>query len=382
MSSESTSADDKRILGFDGVRALAVLLVFASHLWLGVPELMNYGWYKVFPRGGFLGVNVFFVLSGFLIAYRLWSIRAGSRRSGLRNYFAGRFMRIMPLAMLFLAAHVVYVALMGYPADYGLSEEITGIVSTIFQYANYAVLQNTSVLKDNVAIWSLSIEGQFYIVAPLVVIPIAIVARKTRWVGVVLVAVLVPLVLNAARVYDKKGWFDVYIRTDTRISSLVIGVLGAFVWLNFKNTLPRVLGLASLAAVAATAMIVAKGRADGPFIWKGGMALFDLACLVVILSLAFACCPLVRILELRPLKWLGEISYGLYLWQLPVVWLVNRHGLSLDWRFRLVFIPFVVVAMSAVTYKYFERPLMRSGFARKLRGQGASSRPVESTRTA
>lgn len=375
---EPAMKNDDRILGFDGIRALAVLLVFASHIWLGVPELMKYGWYKVFPRGGFLGVNVFFVLSGFLITYRLSTIRAGSRRTGLRSYFAGRFMRIMPLALLFLAAHVVYVALIGYPPDYGLSEEITGIVSTIFQYSNYAILGNTSVLKDNVAIWSLSIEGQFYIVAPLLVIPLAIAARKTRWAGLVLVAILVPLVLNAGRVFDERGWFDVYIRTDTRISSLVIGVLGAFIWLNFRNALPRVLGFLSLLAVVAAGIIVAKGRADGSFIWKGGMALFDFACLVVILSLAFACCPLVRILELRPLKWLGEISYGLYLWQLPVVWMFNRHGLSLDWRLRLILIPVIVVAMSAATYTYFERPLMRSAIARRLRGRGGNPRPVES----
>lgn len=374
--------NDDRILGFDGIRALAVLLVFASHIWLGVPELMKYGWYKVFPRGGFLGVNVFFVLSGFLITYRLSTIRAGSRRAGLRSYFAGRFMRIMPLALLFLAAHVVYVALIGYPPDYGLSEEITGIVSTIFQYSNYAILGNTSVLKDNVAIWSLSIEGQFYIVAPLLVIPLAIAARKTRWAGLVLVAILVPLVLNAGRVFDERGWFDVYIRTDTRISSLVIGVLGAFIWLNFRNALPRVLGFLSLLAVVAAGIIVAKGRADGSFIWKGGMALFDFACLVVILSLAFACCPLVRILELRPLKWLGEISYGLYLWQLPVVWMFNRHGLSLDWRLRLILIPVIVVAMSAATYTYFERPLMRSAIARRLRGRGGKPRPVDSASAA
>ncbi|MBU3704477.1 MAG: acyltransferase, partial [Ilumatobacteraceae bacterium] len=293
MSTEPAVKNDGRILGFDGVRALAVLLVFASHIWLGVPELMKYGWYKVFPRGGFLGVNVFFVLSGFLITYRLWAIRAGSRRAGLRSYFAGRFMRIMPLALLFLAAHVVYVALIGYPPDYGLSEEITGIVSTIFQYSNFAIRGNTSVLKDNVAIWSLSIEGQFYFVAPLLVIPLAIAARKTRWAGLVLVAILIPLVLNAGRVFDERGWFDVYIRTDTRISSLVIGVLGAFIWLNVRNALPRVLGVLSLLAVVAAGIIVAKGRADGSFIWKGGMALFDFACLVVILSLAFACCPLV-----------------------------------------------------------------------------------------
>jgi peptidoglycan/LPS O-acetylase OafA/YrhL len=373
VSVEPTVKNVDRILGFDGVRALAVLLVFASHVWIGVPELMKYGWYKVFPRGGFLGVNVFFVLSGFLITYRLSTIRAGSRRAGLRSYFAGRFMRIMPLALLFLASHVVYVALIGYPPDYGLSEETTGVVSTIFQYSNYAILRNTSVLKDNVAIWSLSIEGQFYILAPLLVIPLAIAARKTRWAGLVLLAMLVPLILNAGRVFDNKGWFDVYIRTDTRISSLVIGVLGAFIWLNFRKAFPRVLGILSLLAPVAAGIIVAKGRADGSFIWKGGMALFDFACLVVILSLAFACCPLVRILELRPLKWLGEISYGLYLWQLPVLWMVNRHGLSLDWRLRLILIP-VVVAMSAATCTCFERPLMRGAIAQRLRGAGGNPR--------
>lgn len=382
MNLESTAKTDERIRGFDGVRALAVLLVFASHVWLGVPELMKYGWYKVFPRGGFLGVNVFFVLSGFLITYRLWTIGAGSRGSGLRSYFAGRLVRIMPLALLFLVAHVVYVVLVGYPPDYGLSEEITGIVSTILQYSNYAILHNTSVLKDNVAIWSLSIEGQFYIVAPLLVLPLAVMVRKSRWAILLLVALLVPLIVNASKVYDKSGWFDVYIRTDTRISSLIVGVLGAVVWMSFRNKLPRILGFLSLVAVVVAGIIVAKGRADGPFIWKGGMALFDLACLVVILSLACACCPIVGILEFRLLKWLGEISYGLYLWQLPVVWMVNRHGLSLDWRLRLVLIPFVVVAMSAVTYRYFERPLMRSALARKLRGTGARQRAGTSAPTA
>ena len=131
---------DERIAGFDGVRALAVLLVFVSHIWLGVPELIRYGWYKVFTRGGFLGVNVFFVLSGFLIAFRLATMGTERPRRALRGYYASRFVRIMPLALLFLLAHLVYVAVWGFPAEYGKSEEFTGIISTILQYSNFAIL--------------------------------------------------------------------------------------------------------------------------------------------------------------------------------------------------------------------------------------------------
>lgn len=362
-----------RIAGFDGVRALAVLLVFVSHVWLGVPELIRYGWYKVFTRGGFLGVNVFFVLSGFLIAFRLASIDTERLRSGLRTYYASRLMRIMPLALLFLALHLLYVAAFGFPDVYGKTEEITGIVSTIFQYSNFAILQNPKVLSDNVAIWSLSIEGQFYAVAPLVVIPLAVAARTRRWVSGIFVLLLVPLVVHAARVYDAKGWFEAYIRTDTRISSLLFGVGGAFVWLGWKNRVPRMIAALSIVAVVVQGVIVARGSADGQFIWKGGVALFDGASLILILSLAYGCCPIVRLLELRPLRWLGKISYGLYLWQLPVVRMFNRHGLSLDWRLRLLLVPAIVVGLSALTWHFFEQPLMKSRFARRLRGAGTTS---------
>lgn len=358
----------ERIAGFDGLRALAVLLVFVSHIWLGVPELIRYGGYKVFTRGGFLGVNVFFVLSGFLIAFRLSLIDTGRLRTGLRGYYASRFMRIMPLALLFLGLHFLYVALWGFPKDFGRSEEITGIVSTIFQYSNFAILHAPNVLRDNVAVWSLSIEGQFYVCAPLLVIPLAVATRTRRWLVGLLVPILVVLVLHAAGVYESEGWFAVYLRTDTRISSLLIGVTGAVVWLSYRNRIPRLFAIASVAAVVVQGVIVARAAADGSFMWKGGMAIFDFASLVLVLALAYACCPLVRLLEIRPMRWLGKISYGLYLWQLPVIWIFNRHGQSLDWRLRLLLIPTIVVGMSALTWRYFEQPLLRSGFAKRLRG--------------
>lgn len=357
-----------RILGFDGIRALAVSLVFVSHLWLAVPELMSHSYYKVFTKGGFLGVNVFFVLSGFLITFRLASTTLSGVRGILRGYYASRFMRILPLALLFLVLHYGYVHVFEYPPEAGASEELTGIISTIFQYSNYAILDNPSVLRDNVAIWSLSIEGQFYATAPLLVIPIAIAARKSRWSVAALCAVFIALTVHAARVYDTSGWFDVYLRTDTRISSLLLGVFGAFVWLNFNNAVPRLLSVLSVLALVVQGLVVSKARADGSFIWNGGMALFDVASLVLVLSLAYRCCPIVRVLELKPLKWLGEISYGLYLWQLPVVWTVNRHAMTLDWRLRLLLVPLVIVSLSVLSLRYFERPLIKGAFARRLRG--------------
>ena len=177
-----------------------------------------------------------------------------------------------------------------------------------------------------------------------------------------------PLIIHAARVYDAKGWFEVYLRTDTRVSSLLFGVFGAFVWLGYRNRLPRILAVLSIVAVGVQILIVTRGRADGSFMWKGGMALFDLASLALVLSLAYACCPLVRILELSPLRWLGKISYGLYLWQLPVILMFKRHGLTLDWRLRLLLAPIIVVGLSALTWYFFERPLMKSRFAGRLRG--------------
>ena len=364
---DNAAPTGERIAGFDGLRAFAVLLVMASHVWLAVPELLGHSWYRVFPRGGFLGVNVFFVLSGFLITYRFLETRNARFTSSLRNFAAKRFMRIMPLTLLFLSLNLAYVLLWGVPDTYTMGNVWTGIISTIGQYANYAIYNDPRVLSDNVAIWSLSIEGQFYFFAPFFLF--LVVRGRRSLVPVVVTTVLfVVLVLNAARLYDASGWFAAYIRTESRFSSLVLGMLGALWFRPKPDRGRRILGPASLVAAACIIGIIGWARANGGFVWFGGMALFDLATLVVVLSAAAAVCPFSRLLDLRPIRWIGQISFGLYMWQLPVFRLIGRHGMGLSSTSRLVLAVGLTFALSTLSWSFFEKPLLRSRFSRWLAG--------------
>ena len=135
------------IAGLDGIRAIAVVVVFLSHLPIAITWLETQSWFNQFRIAGFLGVNMFFVLSGFLITYKLLSTRHANGRLALRHFYVSRTARIMPAVVVFLVVHFVYAVFFDFPPFGRISDEVIMVAATIFLFANYAVLSNTELLE-------------------------------------------------------------------------------------------------------------------------------------------------------------------------------------------------------------------------------------------
>jgi peptidoglycan/LPS O-acetylase OafA/YrhL len=356
----------------DGLRGVAVLVVVLYHFSPGILP------------GGFLGVDMFFVLSGFLITSLLVNEWEGMRRISLPAFWARRARRLLPALFLVLAvvgfyavfiAHAVEaqhvandgLAALSYVANWRF---IASGQAYIQQYTNQAA----SPLRH---MWSLAIEEQFYLFWPLLVAGIGLVAargsdragRRRRRLRRALFTVCVVLgaasLLRMVTLYHPGGDPNrVYYGTDTRAFVLLIGAaLGALSAGAPVVASPRVRRvLVSLGCVSAIALIVvmATVTTNSPWLYEGGYG--GLAVLIVVVLAAAAQTGgnlLARLLEWRPLVGLGLISYGVYLWHWPAtVWLTTHStGLSGPGLFTLRAATTLVASIAS--YVIVEQPIRR-----------------------
>jgi peptidoglycan/LPS O-acetylase OafA/YrhL len=295
----------------DGVRGLAILTVMLVHT--GLP----------FASGGFLSVDVFFVLSGFLITSVLVEESGKTGAIDLRNFYVRRALRLLPALAVLLFALTIFSLRMPVPAS--AVEVRREILFTAFYVTNWALafgaMPAMGLLGHG---WTLAIEEQFYFVWP-VVLMLLLRARLSRQ----RIAVLVAAAIAAGTLYRVVLWqigvpIDrLFFGFDTRCDSLLAGCLGALlVSLPGRDAASpgvRLVQPAAFAAVAVILAMVATLSHDHPFMYAGGFTLVAAAAAVVLMAVVDA--PgsvLARILASRPLVHAGHISYGLYLWHWPV----------------------------------------------------------------
>lgn len=363
MSNETT-----RFRGFDGFRAVAVTVVLLSHLPIAVTSLGRADWYSVFPDAGFLGVNMFFVLSGFLITHRLLATTRDNGALRWRRFWVSRSARIFPALGAFLVLHLTYAVIFDFPPDGDVGDEVLMIVSSLLQFANYAILADIDNLFDNGALWSLSVEGHFYVLAPFLV---WMVARRTMFVIqglIILVAVIGFLSWHRSQVFADLGSFSAYLRTDTRIESIVIGAAGGIAFMRTNLFASRLFARLTVPALAVMILIYSRATQQSDFIWNWGMTVFDVCALVVVVGLANGSSPLASALEWRPLAWLGGISYAVYIWQVPVLQIIYRHADSAPALVKGAGGIAVIVAVSMASQRFVEDPVRRSSVVSRLLG--------------
>ncbi len=382
-----------RIPALDGIRALAIVLVLVFH--------GGFSW----AGGGFFGVDVFFVLSGFLITGLLVSEYRQNAGIGLKRFWGHRIRRLGPALLVMLAGIAIYGWLVAAPDT--LDSLRSNAIATLLYVNNwhqisggqgyFAALNTPQPLLHT---WSLSIEEQFYVIWPLVVLGVLHWFRSLRALLVVTVAGAVASAVDMAVVYGNgAGQSRAYYGTDTRAQALLIGAALAIV---LAHPLPRrrrrpvttttlvrsldlgrparvglvVLGGLGLAGILVLATTV---NSTSTWIYRGGFTLVALAAAAVIACVALLPrSPWGRVLSLRPVRYVGAISYGLYLYHWPIFVVLDnaRTGLT-GWALFGLRVA-VSVAVAVISFHFLEMPVRR-GVLRGWRGWFAAPLAVGAT---
>ena len=354
--------------GLDGIRAVAVAAVVLFHGRVaGVP-------------GGFLGVDLFFVLSGFLITSLLLEEHARTGGIDLVRFWLGRARRLLPAALLVIAVSLVAVALLS-SADL---PSLRGDALASALYVNnwhqllaersyFAAFGRPSLLQH---FWSLAVEEQFYLLWPLLLLVALRWLRPARAALLALAGALASGLLMALLHDPADDPTRVYYGTDTRATPLLIGVALAFAWPAMRPGVREVrggarldldaIGLAGLALVLWG--VLDWGERD-PFVYPGGLALAAVGAALLIASAAHPSSRVGRALGWAPLVWIGARSYGIYLWHWPVM-AMTRPRLDVDLSLWLL-VPLQVVAtlaLAALSYRFVEMPIRRGALQTRLRG--------------
>lgn len=298
----------------DGLRGIAVITVMCYHLEFLVPSL------HTVVKGGFLGVDMFFVLSGFLITSILVKEHDQNGKISLKNFYIRRTLRLMPAFWVFLIT-LFFLGKYILPAN----EAAVIYDNNNFVYAAVYLMNwhhaAGGVLTGNLNhTWSLAIEEQFYIIWSLVLVKAFAEARSRKQIAAGTAFFIILLITQRAIRAALGASIDVlYYSTDTRIDALLIGCLASMLYC-WKLIPSRIFSSDAFARVSYMAVIVAFAIFIGFFhedlsLYYGSLSMFSAAVAVMILWLITHKNTVVhKFLEFKPLRWLGLISYGLYLW--------------------------------------------------------------------
>ena len=223
---ETTSREIRRlgpVPALDGLRGVAVLLVMVSHSPVVVPNEIAGIVLSDYVQGGFLGVDLFFVLSGFLITALL--LREQSNHGGVRfrSFYGRRALRLLPALYVLLVVHALYARAAGL----SWPNEVMTIKWALVYASNWQIVYHFFTIASGLGhLWSLAIEEQFYLVWPAVLILFLGIRRNGRMVTVVLVGAIALIAVHRYLIWSGGGnLLTLYIRTDTRADSLLVGAL-------------------------------------------------------------------------------------------------------------------------------------------------------------
>jgi peptidoglycan/LPS O-acetylase OafA/YrhL len=387
-----------RLRGLDGLRAIAIAAVVVFHLdGAALP-------------GGFLGVDMFFAISGFLITRMLLQELESTNAIRLGRFYWRRARRLLPAVAALLAAVVVgsttvwrdqLPTLTG-----GVLSSLTYVTNwwLIFDHQSYFVASGRPSMLQH--LWSLAVEEQFYLVWSAGLVALVWLCRRRVTLGGVArvpihaanIAFLLALgstavmAVFAVRTDLPYGASTsrVYFGSDTHSAALFLGAAaGAWVVARQGRPQPRtprwartligdLIGLAAL--VALCAQFATRSEWD-PSLYRGGFLLFGALSVVAALCVSRPASVLGRLLNLRPLRWIGLRSYSIYLWHWPVV-VVTRPGLDVHGPTLVVNLARagVIVGLAALTYRFIEVPLRAGGSLRLRRAARGAASAGEPTR--
>jgi len=349
---------------------VAVVLVMTAHV--GEFLVRRDPWWLV--PGGFLGVDVFFVLSGYLITTLLE--REIDRRGSvdLRAFWRRRVVRLAPALYVFLVVHVVYVAVVGD----ALGLELRSVAFAAAYVADYQLSVGSHPPFDLVHLWTLAVEMQFYLAWPVLLPWLRRHLSPDRLLALLAAAVVVVAGVRWIEFHAWTDWTLVYERLDARADSLLVGAVLALAmrrWPTARWHRDRALTTwLGIAGVAVVAMFVLTQRPGASLLFGPGFTVMAIAVACVIVAGSYAT-PLQRALSVRPLRAVGRISYSLYLWHLPVFVATARWGDSWPTPVQVLFVVAVTAVLGTASYLVLERPVLHRPPLAASPAAGASGAP-------
>lgn len=355
----------RRLQGLDGIRAIAAMFVLVYHL---LPQ---------YAKAGFAGVDIFFVLSGFLITLLLIDRLDSTGSLGIDHFWIRRFRRLVPAAVTTCIGAGILALLSGTDALVALPRQVVGVLTGTYNWieiisgASYFEQQSPLLLTNA---WSFAVEQQFYVIWPLILLLLVRLPKHLRiWIALGIGgastawhAVLVGHDLSRA-----------YMGTDTHLWGLMIGAALAFAVPNAMRMVDErvkhagYIGFFGVISFFATMFLMTV--LPESFMYPWGMVIVSLTTAFTIrgllpdVSYAGSARLLRKLLELRPLVWLGERSYGIYLWHWPLWVLVFYLAPQMSLPMSATIVSVVSVLFAALSYRFIETPIRRVGFLKWCR---------------
>jgi peptidoglycan/LPS O-acetylase OafA/YrhL/lysophospholipase L1-like esterase len=355
---DAAPPEPSHIGALDGLRGLAVAGVIAFHLGLS--------WLP----GGFLGVDAFFVLSGYLITALLVGEQERTRTIRLLAFWTRRARRLLPAMLLLLAAIAVYARVFTAPDELG---RLRGdALATLGYFANWHFIVGDTGYFDAYSaasplhhMWSLAVEEQFYLAWPLLVLAVPRRFRLRRvLLGLVVAGVVASASASVALSASGADASRIYFGTDTKAHVILVGAALALLgpgarWIATRGR-RMALHVAGIAGVGFCAWAWSQVHGDARFYYQGGSLLSALAVAAVIANaVALPATGIGGALSARPLRAVGRISYGLYLWHWPVILVVSRARTGLTGTPLLGARLATTFAIALVSYHLVEQPVRR-----------------------
>jgi len=355
------------IPALDGLRAIAVVAVLLYHA--------DQKWIP----GGFLGVDVFFVISGYLITCLLLSDFQQTNGIGLKRFWYRRARRLLPA--LFAMLFVVSLYAIFFLPD--VLDQLRGeVISALLYVENWFLIFRDLSYFQNAGrepllqhVWSLAVEEQFYVFWPLILMLVLTVWGKSRRALLlgVLGGVVVSTVLMIAMYEPYTDPSRVYYGTDTRVAALLLGAALAFVWAPWRliGRTGRNAGIVLDLVAAGSAfvlfyMFLNIGEFD-PELYRGGFLLVAIVSALLIAATVHPASRLVpKVLAVNVFLWIGVRSYGIYLWHWPIYMVTRPHS-----DVPITGIPLLVIRLTltfvaaALSYKYIEEPIRHGAVERQ-----------------
>ena len=365
---EPLKKSSRYMVGLDSLRGLAILGVILYHI--------NFNWMP----GGFLGVTVFFVLSGYLITDILAIEWKRNKRIDLKKFWLSRVRRLLPGMLVMLVIVLAWItifhsSLLGKMRGDSLAA-LLYFSNWWYIYHKLSYFDSFSQLSPLNHFWSLAVEEQFYVIWPFIIsLAFRYIKKKSH---IILFIVLGAAASALAMAFLYEPGADpsrIYYGTDTRAFSLLIGAALALIWPSSRlanKIIPQarlILDVVGGIALIIILVMFWKTNQYDPFLYRGGMVILSIATALLVANLAHPASRIAQFLRFRPLRWMGVRSYGIYLWHYPIITLTTPKVNAGEFSLTRAILQFLLIIVAAqISWKFIENPI-RQGALKNIRSR-------------